>query len=186
MTFTKTTRIGINDFIKLWNKAKNGNFQQIFGNLDEKIKKIWRKTILDRFSVRKTKDFKTYGTITANDIHMIIKSINKPQDNVEPKVPTLRYKMWEDREAMMRYYDQHPLKYKQWGELESKMMSFSYYRSIFGNNIEVTVTVPKKTDYEKNPDPDTYKKLEAWRSFIGSSLAIAMPEIITMIMEEIK
>lgn len=186
MTITKTTRIGINDFIKLWNNAKHGDFQQIFGNLDEKIKQIWKKTILDRFSERKSKDFKTYGTITAKDIEMTIRTANKPSDNVEPTVPTRRYKIWKDKKAMRRYHKEHPLKYKKWGELENKMMSFSYYKSIFGNKIEVTVTVPKKTDYEKKPDPETYKKLEAWRSFIGSSLAIAMPAIIGMIMEEIK
>lgn len=174
MRVSKT--IGIEKFIEFWNNIKEGNFDAIVPDLGKEIKGLWAKEIMNRFM--ESKKGGSYGSLgDSNQLAQMMRNLQGPGARV-PYNPD--------------YAKRFPKTAVKTGDLRDKMqLELGLNVGGFdGDELMVRINIPAMDNEPFGPNiawdwEYCYAHLEEWRSFIRSSLLLAWPKILKLILDKL-
>ena len=180
--------IGINNFMKFWEKAQRGEARQIIPTLFDDIKRLWQDEL--RLMFTELKKNMSYGQISNQELHqwasqLIVPDKELPYGGVKGRSTTKENR--EAWKAARRYIKQYPNIYVKTGELKRKILSDAQFKEkVSRRKVGIRLSIPLKSENMKyGTSPRTYQYLESKRSYLKSSFLRAWPKILDKIMERL-
>ena len=174
MNVTRT--ITIDKFIALWDNLIKGNFDAITPNLGNEIKALWGEEIMLRFiESKRGGSFGDPGD--SNQLALMMRTFQTPGERIAYN---------------QEYAKKYPITNVKTGDLADKMdIEVNLGAPGFdGNRLTIRINIPEMTNqpFGRNISWNweyCYAHLEAWRSYLRSSLLLAWPKMLKHIMMSI-
>lgn len=176
----RTKTITIDRFMEIWNLIKSGQFNKLAPDLLKDIRKAWGDEIVKRF--QEDKSMGSFGAIanSSEELADLMRMFHVPTERIPYNED------YAERYGGITFVKTGDLRHEMFVEVALPATPFDKS----GRGV-VRINIPEMTNEPYGPNvvwdwEYCYAHLEKWRSFIRSSLLLAWPKILEIILDSIE